>query len=68
MIETRDKMKARISNAMLILLFADKGHVMGNIMLDLVPHELHPAPRMARYIYTYFSCGQKMEIVQSYTS
>jgi len=37
MIETRDKMKARMPNAMLILLSADKDRAMRNIMLDLVP-------------------------------
>ena len=37
MIEARDKMKARMPNAMLILLSADKDRAMRNIMLDLVP-------------------------------
>ena len=37
MIETRDKMEAKMPNAMLILLSADKDRAIRNIMLDLVP-------------------------------
>ena len=37
MIETRDKMKARMPNAMLIPLSADKDRAMRIVMLDLVP-------------------------------
>jgi ribosomal protein S3AE len=35
-VETRDKMKARMPNAMLILLSAEKDRAIRNIMLDLV--------------------------------
>lgn len=36
MIETRDKMEARMPNAILILLSTDKDRAMRNIMLDLM--------------------------------